>query len=165
MRTLSRGGVEGPGRSPGARGTAAAVCRTAALRYTTWLERGQSRRVDEVCRRQSVGRRHHRDFLISRLTASAVRITAQGQDAAPFWEGPEVTRLLCLGRGLIGVGMGITDHLPLEGGGRPAQAGREGVTAVPQIRHGCFGGAAATPPRTAFGSRETYFALPLQGRV
>src|SRR5258708_26082915 len=75
MRTLSRGGVEGPGRSPGARGTAAAVCRTAALRYTTWLERGQSRRVDEVCRRQSVGRRHHRDFLISRLTASAVRIT------------------------------------------------------------------------------------------
>src|SRR5260370_33973775 len=26
-------------------------------------------------------------------------------------------------------------------------------------------GAAVTPPWTAFGSRETYFALPLQGRV
>src|SRR5258707_12200578 len=29
------------------------------------------------------------------------------------------------------------DHLPLEGGGRPAPAGREGVGAAPQIRHRC----------------------------
>src|SRR5260221_8481498 len=51
------------------------------------------------------------------------------------------------------------------GGGRPAPAGRVGVTAAPQIRPGCLGGTAATPPRTAFGSKRTSFALPLQGRV
>jgi len=38
--------------------------------------------IDEAGRRQSVGRRHHRDFLISRLTASAVRIPPPAQDAA-----------------------------------------------------------------------------------
>src|SRR5258708_23609220 len=52
------------------------------------------------------------------------------------------------------------DHLPLEGGGRPAPAGPVGVTAAPQIRSGCLGGAAATPPRTAFRTPT----LPLQGR-
>src|SRR6266404_3583650 len=101
MRALSRRGAERPGRSPAARGTATAVCRPTALRYATWLKRGQSCGVDEAGRRQSVGRRHHRDFLISRLAASAVRITPPA-------------------------------HLPLEGGGRPAPAGRVGVTAVPQ---------------------------------
>src|SRR6266446_6352155 len=47
------------------------------------------------------------------------------------------------------------------GGGRPAQAGRVGVTAVPQNPPGLSRGTAATPPRTAFGSPT----LPLQGRV
>src|SRR5260370_36059645 len=42
--------------------------------------------------------------------------------------------LLCLERGPYWLEIGITDHLPLEGGGRPAPAGRAGVTAVPQIR-------------------------------
>ncbi len=58
-------------------------------------------------------------------------------------------------------------HLPLEGGepapdlirGRP-RSGRVGVTAAQKFRRrACC--AAATPPRTAFGSPT----LPLQGRV
>src|SRR5258708_9664827 len=82
MRAVARGGAGGGGRSPAAGGTTNAVCRMTALRHTTWLERGQSRGIDEANRRQSVGRRHHRDFLISRLAASAVTITPPAQDAA-----------------------------------------------------------------------------------
>src|ERR1700681_4536943 len=74
MRALSRRGAERPGRSAAARGTATAVCRATAVRHAAWLERRESRGVDEACRRQSVGRRHHRDFLISGFAASAVRI-------------------------------------------------------------------------------------------
>src|SRR2546428_11424088 len=74
MRNLSRRGVERPGRSPEARGAAAAVCRAAALRYARRLQRGEGGSVDEGCRHQSDRRRHHRDFRIRRLTASAVTI-------------------------------------------------------------------------------------------
>src|ERR1700720_1551811 len=98
MHAVSRRGAERPGRSSAASGTATAVHRTTTLRYPIWLKRGESCRVDEACRGQSVGRRHHRDFLISRLTASAVRITPLAQDAAPFretvWERSVVTLTL-----------------------------------------------------------------------
>src|SRR5258708_39513041 len=75
MRDLSRRWVERTGRSPEARGAAAAVCRAAALRYAIRLERGEGGGVDEGCRHQSGRRRHHRDFRLRRLTASAVSIT------------------------------------------------------------------------------------------
>ena len=80
MRNLSRRGVERPGRSSQARGAAAAVRRAAALRYAIRLERGEGGGVDEGCRRQSVRRRHHRDFRIRRLTASAVRLAFRCTD-------------------------------------------------------------------------------------
>ncbi len=48
---------------------------------------------------------------------------------------------------------------PPEGGGKPASAGREGVTAARRIRIGVMRGAAATSPRTAFGSPN----LPFRG--
>jgi hypothetical protein len=57
--------------------------------------------------------------------------------------------------------MGTEDHLPLEGGGGLASAGREGVTALPIDRIAVISCAARIPPGTAFGSP----ILPLQGRV
>src|SRR5689334_7421323 len=72
MRHLSRRRVEGPGRSPAARRVAAAVCRASALRYAVRLERGEGGAADEGGRDQSVGRRHHRDFGLRRLTAASL---------------------------------------------------------------------------------------------
>src|SRR5712692_3316066 len=95
MRNLSRRGVERPGRSPEARGAAAAVCRAATLRYAIRLERGEGGGVDEGCRHQSGRRRHHRDFRIRRLTASAVSITPLEGVGAP--EGGRSTLARCAG--------------------------------------------------------------------
>jgi cytochrome c553 len=53
MRNLSRREIDRPGRSPEARGAAAAICRATALRHALRLERGESGGVDEGCRHQS----------------------------------------------------------------------------------------------------------------
>src|SRR5579871_3869987 len=72
MRGLPRRGAEGPWRSPAARGSAAALRRPPAFRHAVWLERRESRGVDEACRRPSVRRRHHRDFRVCRLDGSVM---------------------------------------------------------------------------------------------
>ena len=75
---LSRRDAEGPGRSPAARGAATAVYRAAALRYAVRLERGEGGGTDEARRRQSVRRRHHRDF--RRTSAPCLQSRSQALD-------------------------------------------------------------------------------------